>query len=38
MVKTTNTATSTISDLAKGDYFVEIVTDKGKTTKKIIKN
>jgi hypothetical protein len=38
MVKTTNTATTTISDLAQGDYFVEIITDKGKTTKKIIKD
>ena len=36
VVKTSKTATTTVSDLAKGSYFVEIVTNEGKATKHII--
>lgn len=36
VVKTSKTATTTVSDLAKGSYFVEVVTNEGKATKHII--
>lgn len=38
LVKTSTTKTTTISDLAKGNYFVEVVTNEGTTTKQIVVN
>ncbi|WP_326935939.1 T9SS type A sorting domain-containing protein [Flavobacterium sp. PL11] len=36
LVKTSNTTTTNISELAKGNYFVEVITKQGKATKTIV--
>lgn len=36
IVKTSNTTTTNISELAKGSYFIEVITNEGKATKTII--
>lgn len=36
VVKTTNENVINVSNLAKGLYFVEVVTDQGKATKKVV--
>jgi hypothetical protein len=36
LVKTTKTISNTVSDLSKGTYYVEVITNQGKATKTII--
>uniref|UniRef100_UPI00404B1E0A leucine-rich repeat protein n=1 Tax=Flavobacterium sp. TaxID=239 RepID=UPI00404B1E0A len=36
LVKTSNTITTNVSELAKGNYFVEVLTNEGKATKTVI--
>jgi hypothetical protein len=36
IVKTSNTSTTNVSELAKGNYFVEVITNEGKATKTVI--
>ena len=36
LVKTSKTPTTNVSELTKGNYFVEVITNQGKATKTII--
>lgn len=36
LVKTTKTVSTKVSDLSKGNYYVEVITNQGKATKTII--